>query len=96
MVRYPPPWYLTLHRRICAIPHFATYRAIIVRHPKKQARKNFQILPLQVSRDMKSIDQACADCPGFLVPDAGAAPPPELHPGASDCASELAFAFMAL
>ena len=29
MVRYPPPWYLVLHRHICLIPHFATYRAII-------------------------------------------------------------------
>ena len=58
MVRYPP-WYLVLHRHICAIPHFATYRAIIVRYPtskqKKQARKSFAILSLQVSHDMKSI-----------------------------------------
>ena len=30
-----PPWYLVLHRHICAIPHFATYRAIIVRYPIK-------------------------------------------------------------
>ena len=32
MVRYPPPlnWYLVSHRHICAIPHFATYRTIIV------------------------------------------------------------------
>ena len=56
MVRYPPPWYLVSHRHICAIPHFATYRAIIVRYPpQKQARNNFAILSLQVSRDMKSI-----------------------------------------
>ena len=36
-----PPWYLILHRHICAIPNFATYRAIIVRYPQKQARKSF-------------------------------------------------------
>ena len=35
-------------------------------------------------------------CPGFLVPGAGDAPPPKLHPTTSDCAPELAFAFMAL
>ena len=42
------------------------------------------------------IDSACADCPGFLIPGAAGAQPPELHPGASDCAYELAFAFMVL
>ena len=31
IVRYPPPCYLVSHRHICAIPHFATYRAITVR-----------------------------------------------------------------
>ena len=36
-----PPWYLVSHRHICAIPRFATYRAIIVRYPRKQARKGF-------------------------------------------------------
>ena len=40
MVRYPP-WYLVLHRHICAIPHFATYRAIIVRYPTKTSTKEF-------------------------------------------------------
>ena len=54
MVR-DPPWYLILHRHIRAIPHFATYRAIIVRYPIKQTRESFAILSLQVSRDMKSI-----------------------------------------
>ena len=37
----PPPWYLMLHRHICAIPHFATYRAIILRdapHENKYER----------------------------------------------------------
>ena len=29
----PPPLYLVSHRHICAIPHFATYRVIIVRSP---------------------------------------------------------------
>ena len=43
------PWYLVLHRHICAIPHSATSRAIIVRYPVKQARKNFAILSPQVS-----------------------------------------------
>ena len=42
------------------------------------------------------VDQSCADCPGFPVPRAGDAPPPELHPGASECAPGLAFVFMAL
>ena len=41
----------------CAIPYVATYRAINVRCPtqKKQARKSFAILSLQVLRDMRSI-----------------------------------------
>ena len=34
-----PPWYLVSHRHICAIPHFATYRAIIVRYPMKTSTK---------------------------------------------------------
>ena len=42
------------------------------------------------------VDQSCADCPGFPVMGAGDAPPPEFHPGASECAPGLAFAFMAL
>ena len=37
------------------ILRFATYRAIIVRYPMKQARKSLAILSLQASRDMKSI-----------------------------------------
>ena len=36
-----PPWYLVLRRHICAIPHFATYRAIIVRYPIKTNTKEF-------------------------------------------------------
>ena len=50
-----PPWCLLLHRHISAIPHFATYRAILCDTPGKQARKSFAILSLKVSRDMKSI-----------------------------------------
>ena len=42
------------------------------------------------------VDSSCADCPGFPVLGAGDAPPPELHPGASECAPGLAFAFKAL
>ena len=38
----PPPWYLVLHRHICAIPRFATYRAIIVRYPMKTSTKEFR------------------------------------------------------
>ena len=34
-----PPWLLVSHRHICAIPHFATYRAIILRHPTKTITK---------------------------------------------------------
>ena len=30
-----PPWYLVSHRHTCAVPHFATYRAIIVRYPEE-------------------------------------------------------------
>ena len=41
MVRYPPPWYLVSHRHICAIPHFATYRAMIVRYPIRRSTKEF-------------------------------------------------------
>ena len=37
----PPPWCLVSHRHICAIPHFATYRAIIVRYPTKTSTKEF-------------------------------------------------------
>ena len=49
-------WYLVLHTHICAIPHSATYRAIIVRYPTNlQAPKCFVIVSLQASRDMKSI-----------------------------------------
>ena len=40
------------------------------------------------------VDQACADCPGFLVPAAGGALPPELHPRASGCVPEIAVVFM--
>ena len=40
MVRYPP-WYLVSYRHICAIPHFATYRAVIVRYPTKTSTKEF-------------------------------------------------------
>ena len=36
-----PAWYLVSHRHICAIPHFATYRAIIVRYPAKTSTKEF-------------------------------------------------------
>ena len=36
-----PPWYLVSHRHICAIPHFATYCAIIVRYPIKTSTKEF-------------------------------------------------------
>ena len=37
----PPPWHLVSHRHICAIPHLATYRAIIVRYPTKTSTKEF-------------------------------------------------------
>ena len=50
-----PPWYLVSQRHICAIRHFATYRAIVVRYPIKRISKSFAILSLRVSRDMRSI-----------------------------------------
>ena len=37
----PPSWYLILHRHIRAIPHFATYRTIIVRFPIKTRTNKF-------------------------------------------------------
>ena len=36
-----PPWELVSHRHISAIPHFATYRAIIVRYPIRTSTKEF-------------------------------------------------------
>ena len=36
-----PHWFLILHRHIRAIPHFATYLAIIVRYPIKTSTKKF-------------------------------------------------------
>ena len=50
-----PAWHLFLHRHICAIHHFATYRAMLVRYPIKKTQKNFAIRSLQVSRNMTSI-----------------------------------------
>ena len=41
MVRTPPPLATISHRRIRAIPHFATYRTIIVRYPIKTSTKEF-------------------------------------------------------
>ena len=38
---FPPSWYLVSHRHICAIPHFATYREIIMRYPIKTSTKEF-------------------------------------------------------
>ena len=35
------PWYLISHRHMRAIPHFATYRAMIVRYPIKTSAKQF-------------------------------------------------------
>ena len=40
MVRYPR-LVLSFTQRICAIPHFATYRAILVRYPTKTSTKEF-------------------------------------------------------
>ena len=39
--RIPPPYYLVSQRYICAIPHFATYRAIIVPYPIRTSTKEF-------------------------------------------------------
>ena len=65
-MRYPllGSRYLVLHRQICAIPGFATYRAILVRYlsQKKKAPKCFAILSLQVSRDTKSIGAGPLSC----------------------------------
>ena len=36
-----PPSYMVSHRHICAIPYFATYRAIIVRYPIQTSTKKF-------------------------------------------------------
>ena len=48
-----PPWHLVSNRHISAIPHFATYRAIIVRYPTQTSTNGFSIPSLQVSRDVK-------------------------------------------
>ena len=40
MVRYPPPWHLVSSRYICAIPHFATYRAIIAYYRERKLNPN--------------------------------------------------------
>ena len=37
----PPFGALFLHRHISTIPHFATYRAILVRYPRKTSTKKF-------------------------------------------------------
>ena len=37
----PPHWYLVSHRHIRAIPHLATYRAIMVRYPIKTSTREF-------------------------------------------------------
>ena len=42
------PWCLVSHMHICAIPHVATYRPIIMRYPIKTSTKSFAILSLQV------------------------------------------------
>ena len=36
-----PPLCLVLHRHINSIPHFANYRAILVRYPRKTSTKEF-------------------------------------------------------
>ena len=36
-----PPWYLASHRHICAMPHFATHRAIVVQYPTKPSTNEF-------------------------------------------------------
>ena len=53
----PPFWHLASRRHICAIPHLAIYRAIIAPHPIKRSTKEFVILSLQASRDMKTRNQ---------------------------------------
>ena len=66
------PWHLVSRRHICAIPHFATYRAIIVRHPTKISAKeffSFAMLSLQASRDMKSMSAGPLTSRGDFVDD---------------------------
>ena len=46
-----PPWHFVSHRHICAIPDFATYRAIIVRYPIKTSTKNVcNTIPTSIAR----------------------------------------------
>ena len=55
MVRYPPVVLNFTQAHQSNAPYFATCRAIIVRYPiKKQARRSFAILSLQVVHDVKS------------------------------------------
>ena len=60
-VRTPPKWCdtpplaLSFRQAHLCDTYFATYRAIIVRYPRKTGTKELTILSLQVLRDMKSI-----------------------------------------
>ena len=44
------PWCLVSHRHICAIPHCATYRAIIVRYPIKKNKQFADTLATSIAR----------------------------------------------
>ena len=72
-----PPWYLVSHKHICAIPHFATYRAIIVRYPIKTSTKEFcdtiatSIARYEKYRCWASKCLGCSGVPTFRKPQNG-------------------------
>ena len=68
-----PSWHLASQRHICAIPHFATYRAILVRYLIKIARKSFALLSLRKIRAPIKIKSALPPPP----PQTRNTPPPK-------------------
>ena len=57
-----PPGNLIAHRHICTIPHFATYRAIIVRYLIKQVRKCLRHYPKGPCHSKKTMQIVNSQC----------------------------------
>ena len=87
----PTPWYLASLRRICAISHFATYRAGIVRHPNKKCERvlrHYRCKYCAIYEKygcwaseailLQSVPTCCMICPSMCMIYA-----PHLHRGAS-------------
>ena len=68
MVRYPP-WYLVLHKHISAIPHFATYHAMIVQDPIETSTKEFcDTIARSIASGPQSIDSGPQSIVAMLMP----------------------------